>query len=253
MSKILEAKKLEYLAEIRGWNWEKIKSHCESETHVNENGDREGSCLIGGLLSVPSGKYYQPFACSNVDPCPHCEGIGKVVNLNGNEAEYDRLKVLSTSVTQFLIAKYGTFGTWPPGSLAFRDSIYVEAERNKPTHECPFCGGIGSEEAAWDELWLEALAEVAEENGGWIDYEDDQFFCMIVEGEDDPEDDIEIEEDDFIFADPGFTRNGKRVAETEEELQALMDAEHFWPNVWWISDHGNVSRYVWDSHNIRDL
>ena len=79
---------------------------------------------------------------------------------------------------------------------------------------------------------------------------------MVVDADDeaDPEDetiegdlDPEIEEDDFIFADPGFTRNGKRVAETEEELRGLMDQEQFWPNVWYISDHGNVSAYTWDT------
>ena len=33
-----------------------------------------GSCLH----LAPSGKYYLPFACSNVDPCPYCEGKGTI-------------------------------------------------------------------------------------------------------------------------------------------------------------------------------
>lgn len=254
MSKILEARKQAYLEEMRGWKWDRIKSHCLNNTQEDRDNEQTvGSCLIGSLLDVPSGKFYTPFANSNVDPCPHCGGQGTMKNLNGDLFKNQELKALSKRLTRFLIVKYGSFQNWPDGSMAIRDIISLEAEQTKPQLDCPFCGGIGSEEAAWDELWHEALAEVADENGGWIDYQDDQFFCMVVD-DPDPEDETiegdlepEIEEDDFIFADPGFTRNGKRVAETEQELRELMDQEQFWPNVWYVSDHGNVSLYTWDT------
>lgn len=35
------------------------------------------SVFLGTVFHImPSGKYYQPFACSNVDPCGRCKGEG---------------------------------------------------------------------------------------------------------------------------------------------------------------------------------
>lgn len=39
------------------------------------------SCFIGTVFSLtPSGKYYLPFACSNVEDCSRCHGTGKTAN-----------------------------------------------------------------------------------------------------------------------------------------------------------------------------
>lgn len=39
------------------------------------------SCFIGTVFSLtPSGKYYLPFACSNVEDCSRCHGTGKTTN-----------------------------------------------------------------------------------------------------------------------------------------------------------------------------
>ena len=39
------------------------------------------SLFLGTVFSLsPSGKYYLPFACSNVDLCPRCHGTGHTTN-----------------------------------------------------------------------------------------------------------------------------------------------------------------------------
>lgn len=40
-------------------------------------GEKSESYYLGTVFAImPSGKYYMPWACSNVDPCPRCEGKG---------------------------------------------------------------------------------------------------------------------------------------------------------------------------------
>jgi len=48
-------------------------------------------------------------------------------------------------------------------------------------------------------------------------------------------------EDDVTCPDPAgpFFYLGRKVAESRAELWAWMAAENYWPDVWWISDHGN--------------
>ncbi len=41
-------------------------------------GNKVQSVFLGTVLDLmPSGKFYLPFACSNVAPCPRCKGTGK--------------------------------------------------------------------------------------------------------------------------------------------------------------------------------
>ena len=41
-------------------------------------GNKVQSVFLGTVLDLmPSGKFYLPFACSNVEPCPRCKGTGK--------------------------------------------------------------------------------------------------------------------------------------------------------------------------------
>lgn len=63
-----------------------------------ETWERDGelykSEFLGTVFSImPSGKYYQPFACSNVDMCTHCKGEGcdYCGHLGSREAYEDEL------------------------------------------------------------------------------------------------------------------------------------------------------------------
>jgi len=66
-------------------------------------------------------------------------------------------------------------------------------------------------------------------------------------GDDDDQRDGEPEEGDIVTEDhQRFFQDGKlilTVAEGESWASAVkthMDHERFWPDVWWISDHGNA-------------
>lgn len=233
-----EHRKAQYKAEIEAWNWEKIVQHAEENAYQQEE-SVNGSTLLGSLLDVPSGKFYLPFACSNVEPCPHCQGQGSVKNLNANPVKYKELDEIQHKSRMSTLKWYGPFfeGKWPEENKRLLDDISKERDNYTETLTCPFCDGLGSEEARLDELYLEALDEVADEHGGWIECEDDRFFVTNLGNLD----------DDIIFADPGFLYEGEVVANSEEELRAWMEENSYFPNVWWISDHGDIGRYTWET------
>ena len=43
----------------------------------DDDGEVVEACYLGSVFSLtPSGKYYMPWACSNVEPCKRCKGEG---------------------------------------------------------------------------------------------------------------------------------------------------------------------------------
>lgn len=63
--------------------------------------------------------------------------------------------------------------------------------------------------------------------------------AVIAEYDDEPQD---PEEEDITAPDPAgpFFYLGRRIAETRADLRAWMNAQRYFPNVWFISDHGNA-------------
>lgn len=57
-------------------------------------------------------------------------------------------------------------------------------------------------------------------------------------------------QEDVTAPDPAgpFHYLGKRIAGNRAELRAWMDAGNYFPNVWFISDHGNAHLLV-DVHD----
>jgi hypothetical protein len=68
-----------------------------------------------------------------------------------------------------------------------------------------------------------------------------------MDGIDDFDDEpTEPEEGDIVTEDHvNFYQDGKRVLRVrdgddwQDAVRQYMEADRFWPNVWWISDHGN--------------
>ena len=60
------------------FNWESIKHEALNNPQENYLNDFiVGTVFLGTVFSMcPSGKYYLPFACSNVNNCPICKGLG---------------------------------------------------------------------------------------------------------------------------------------------------------------------------------
>lgn len=69
----------EYIANFAELNidWALARVTCEKNQEVDCQGELVGRAYLGSWLNINySGKYYLPFACSNVDPCPMCHGKG---------------------------------------------------------------------------------------------------------------------------------------------------------------------------------
>ena len=172
MVTIAEGRKSKYLVEIRSWNWDRIVSIAKDNAEYDEFSDSNiGSLYLGSILNLfPSGKFYLPFACSNVDPCPHCHGEGYMPNLNSDPELHDEAKKEARKLHVEMTTKYGHYceRRWPAFQRAAIAALDARSEQFKPYVTCPYCGGCGSEEAHLDDLFREALEQVAEDNGGWI-------------------------------------------------------------------------------------
>ena len=133
--------------------------------------------FLGTVFGLcPSGKYYMPWAYSNVDPCPKCEGSG-VLNdspwlwptcesCEGRGWRYivtlARLRGESLDVTLAFLQENG----W----TTFYDGVEsTEVDKficrfcdglGKVQPQCSICQGLGSEEAYLDQLWWERAEEL---------------------------------------------------------------------------------------------
>lgn len=128
----------------------------------------QASLFIGTVFSLtPSGKYYTPWATSNVESCPRCKGKGKLrvfdtcqaCKGNGHRmvSELAALRNESEKTTRrFLLDKY------PDCNLAMGhfDCIYCKGE-GQIARVCDWCEGLGSREAYLDQVWNETLEEIA--------------------------------------------------------------------------------------------
>lgn len=75
---------------------------------------------------------------------------------------------------------------------------------------------------------------------------------------DDDDDDIEPEEGDIFVQDKGngtvvscegkviYSSRGSDYEEMERAIREWMERQSYWPSVWHVSDHGNVSPYVFE-------
>lgn len=169
---------------------------------------------LGTIFGItPSGKFYMPFACSNLASCPNCKGLATVRPRHTKARTHKRARshharLLRTWARRFgaptgLIwkAKEGTLTTRERAALAWlrahRRSFRWTSFREGST--CTACGGLGSREAHLDEVWRETLEKDLESIGCSLDYCDDSVFAS--EYRDTPEDgDGDSHDDDDCFA-----------------------------------------------------
>jgi len=162
--------KAEYALQISRWNWplilETAAGNYDGET--DEDGSATGLCFLGTVFHLmPSGKYYMPFACSNVDACKRCNGSGVVSRKKADPARYNHLDLMVNCTVKAAL-HFGSFPDWPPAlkeEVAFLRKIRDRYSLDMP---CPSCKGVGSEEAHRDELFQEALQEEAEKHDMFI-------------------------------------------------------------------------------------
>jgi hypothetical protein len=226
---MLEYRKSELRSQFRAADWDKIKaqSYC-----FEEEGKILGSSLIAGYQDTPSGKIYMPWS-TNVGACAHCNGLGYVKNLNENVATFEHATQAHHAERNRLVLAYGPHyeGKWPEGCEALALELEALAKATNPELVCPFCGGLGSEEAALDECWNAALEEVAEEQGGWINHESgDIFFVQMLADEG-----TYLRTEDYET----FTYEGEVVA-TSETLREYLEEEPM--QVWKVNKYDEARR-----------
>ena len=134
-----------------------LKKIESEESYKDMDGNILKSVFIGTCFNImPSGKYYMPFACSNVEKCSKCDGIGEITNPNADMALYEE---------------------------------YYDKKI-----ECPVCHGLGSEEAYKDQVMQEALEDFAGKYGAFVHSGEgdpcDMFVSIVV----DEDEDMEMEE-----------------------------------------------------------
>ena len=162
----------EFKKQIQQWDWATLKKEALSNVEEREDGDGLfGMTFIGTVFNlIPSGKYYTPWAASNVELCPKCGGEKQIKRRRANEVRHTELVNQQRLLRLEAIALYGAFseGRWTPEVIEQIESLDKEIQSTAPTRTCPMCGGVGSREAYLDSLFEEALNEVAEDNGMWI-------------------------------------------------------------------------------------
>lgn len=152
----------------------------------------ERSIFLGTIFSLyPSGKYYTPFACSNLEPCEACSGEGTVPNPKADPAAHYSHRQARSKMTQEAMQAYGAHcdGNWPQDVVdeARRLDELVRAVERKL--ECTVCGGLGSEEAYLDTLFAEQLEEEADKLDAYITSgEGDPCDIFLAQGIDMPDD-----------------------------------------------------------------
>jgi len=140
----------------RDFKWENIRAEAW----------REGYCFLGSVFSLtPSGKFYMPFACSNVMGCRRCKGTGSVNNRKGSEVVYNALDAACTVLLHKLWETEGMAVAWSDEAKARMAKAREERDQYRASLTCTWCRGSGSHEAAMDEDWQEALTRVAGEHG----------------------------------------------------------------------------------------
>ena len=181
-----------------GMRWDNIMSALESEPWEPQGsycGDGEVRMVFIGSLINPSGKYYLPFACSNLNPCPNCGGGGKVKP----KAKRRLINKLKNAQRHSWLRYRKALTKNQPVELLKANQYAIDAGQRLVAMDdhCPRCGGCGSHEAHDDEVFWEMLEKEAEEHGCYVQSgEGDPTDTFIGQYRDTPDEDDQDEDDD---------------------------------------------------------
>lgn len=164
-----------YARAIRNeFNWSRVREEAASE----------GYCLLGSVFALtPSGKFYAPFACSNVMGCKRCKGTGTVTNRRADAAKYARMDAAITEYLHHLWATEGMAVNWSSPSAYLISMAREERDQYRATLTCTWCDGTGSHEAAKDADWHAALERVAKQFGLFVGGPDGADGCDVFVGD----------------------------------------------------------------------
>lgn len=155
----------------------------EEADHNTDTYGQERRLYLGSVFGcTPSGKFYMPFACSNVMGCDSCKGLGTVPRFRKRRVckrQQSRALRIRKRYEARAKVNFETAQAWVRGRHAWR---------NQYGRPCTACGGLGSREAHLDELWREYAESVCESVGACLmNGEDSSEDLFIVEYRDTPD------------------------------------------------------------------
>ncbi len=177
---------------VTGVNWDEVRKILDNqEWEPDDDNDGERRCVYLGTVFglYPSGKYYMPFACSNLDPCPACNGAGQFRPVKARV--WKKWKHAEDHARSMAIRRHYV------GHPELIDRCgwgryYRYVQRRSSNLTCKLCEGLGCLEALLDQIYQEKLDKEAEQHG-----------CYVFSGEGDPCDifigeyrDTEVEEEE---------------------------------------------------------
>lgn len=180
-----------------GFDMAKVKAAIEREDwedDIHGDGSQVRRLYLGSVFGLtPSGKYYLPFACSNLTPCETCKGSGRVTprrlkrrTVKKQAARHARLM----RKYDRLNPKGAPWAQAPDAALLFLHAHpLIRTRYFAPGSVCTACCGSGSREAHLDELWRLSADAAFEAIGLSIEAGDgDPCDLFAVEYRDNPDD-----------------------------------------------------------------
>ena len=173
-----------------GFDIAKIKQAIEKEDW-EPDGEEAGYAetrrvFLGTIIAItPSGKFYVPFACSNVaGDCPVCKGAERAPEPRTGRRARKRAerRMRDRSRRQVLLMKgYADMSSpkWWVGSPTSRRTD-IARDRRIIERLCHTCGGMGSISAFRDLLWQEALVRDLARENLYLDCDGDAYFAVQV-------------------------------------------------------------------------
>jgi hypothetical protein len=140
----------------------------EAEIHEDNEGNKIQTIYLGDIRSItPSGKVYYPFAHSNVDPCPRCEGTGNLRNKHAKIHNFRRANKKYHTTFQQWYKMYGAPINRRKKQQQLKEKYINQMEQWEYQHICTECNGLGSLEARLDEDFWEQLQSELDTIGAW--------------------------------------------------------------------------------------
>lgn len=171
----------EYMEEVEGYDWdgiveearqqgkdmlrELLKDYPRERARTLRNyaeGELFGAYYLGSVIKLyPSGKYYTPWANSNVEPCQHCVDGKLEYSVPCAICEGQGYRVVTEELRE-------SYPFWNQFQVGHKFDCQMCDATGKVLKTCPWCEGFFSEEAYRDDLFHHALCDAAEKRGGFI-------------------------------------------------------------------------------------
>lgn len=139
-----------------------LKQLDKAEVYEDEDGNKTQTVYLGDIRSItPSGKVYMPFACSNLTPCPRCNGTTQIENKHYKKKKW--MKIHNKRKVLFLnaINQCGHFVHWPEKIHQKINKLLKQENHWTQWLICPECIGLGSLEARLDQdFWKQLGSEL---------------------------------------------------------------------------------------------